>query len=169
MLTSKVYNKVLEVESLLRFCKTEQKFIFVAGNGGSACESDHLVTELIGINYPAISLTSNQAVLTALSNDLGYEEAIAHQLAVLGKKGDLFIALTTSGTSKNIIKALLMAEVYNLTRVVLTGQAKFKNGGPVVSLSNYDIIVESSDVQKIQEIHLEIIHTWYKNLKTKKG
>lgn len=168
MIPSKLYYKALKVESLLHSCKRERRFIFVAGNGGSCCESDHLVSELIGINYPAISLTSNQAVLTALSNDLGYEEAVAHQLATLGKEGDIFIALTTSGTSKNLLRALRVAEANKIYRIVLTGQGKYKNGGPAASLADCDIIVESNDVQVIQETHLEIIHQWYKNLKNRK-
>lgn len=165
MLPVNIYQKALEIGVRLKFCKQEKRMIFVAGNGGSCCESDHLVAELIGINYPAISLTSNQGVITALSNDFGYEEIIAHQLGILAKEGDLFIALTTSGTSKNILRALRVAKTEKVYRVILTGQAKLKNGGPAALLADCDIIVESDNVQVIQETHLEIIHQWYKQLK----
>ena len=108
-------------------------------------------------------------VLTALSNDLGYEEAVAHQLAVLGQKGDVFIGLTTSGKSKNLLRALSVAEAFEITRIVLTGMVDKPTGGLAAVLSEYAIVVPLNSVQRIQEIHLQIIHYWFENLKNQKG
>src|SRR3972149_7516364 len=157
-----------ETCKILANCHKNKGTIFSFGNGGSAAESDHLAAELIGIGVRSISLT-NSVVLTALSNDLGYEEAVAHQLAVLGQKGDVFIGLTTSGKSKNLLRALSVAEAFEITRIVLTGMVDKPTGGLAAVLSEYAIVVPLNSVQRIQEIHLQIIHYWFENLKNQKG
>ena len=118
--------------------------VLVCGNGGSACESDHLVGELVGKflkdrrALPAISLTCNTVVLTAIANDYGYEKVFVRQLEALGKTGDVLIALSTSGKSKNILAAIKWAN---------------KEGLYVIDLER-----KGKDTATIQENHLKMLH-----------
>lgn len=135
------------------------KIIF-AGNGGSAADSQHLAAELVSKlctdrnPLPGIAITTDTSALTAIANDYGYEKVFARQIAAIGQKGDLFIAITTSGNSKNIIEAIKTAKDKNITVVGLTGNC----GGLIKDLCDEIIIVPSSDTAKIQECHILIGH-----------
>jgi D-sedoheptulose 7-phosphate isomerase len=139
--------------------KNGNKTIF-AGNGGSAADSQHLAGELVSRFYfdrPAlssISLTTDTSILTAIGNDYGYEEIFSRQIEANGKSGDIFIAISTSGNSKNIIKAVQTAKLKNIIVVGLTGE----KGGELAKISDFSIQVPSNITPRIQESHILIGH-----------
>jgi D-inositol-3-phosphate glycosyltransferase len=153
---------ILEAGQLLTNCFLTQKKVLVCGNGGSAAESQHLVAELVGRfemskrrGLPAISLTSDTAILTAWSNDIHYEDAFARQVEAYGQRGDVLFCFSTSGQSANVIKAMKMALEKEMFCIALTG----KGGGDMSTYSHVNIIVPSDHTQRIQEMHLHILHT----------
>lgn len=140
--------------------------ILSCGNGGSACDAEHFVGELVNRlekdrpNLPAIALTSGIATLTAISNDFSFEEVFAKQVLALGKKGDILLAISTSGNSINILRAIAAAKKLGLKIIALTGRP-----GNKVShlLSNEDIelcVTNKNDISspRIQETHILLIH-----------
>ena len=135
--------------------------IFWCGNGGSAADSQHLSAELVGrfLNnrdpLSSVSLNSDVAALTCISNDFGYDHVFSRQLEALAQKGDLVIALSTSGNSQNVIKCLLKAKEIGVMTVALLG----KRGGQTSSLADFEIIVNSESTARIQEVHKIIGHT----------
>ncbi len=134
--------------------------IIVAGNGGSTSDALHMVTELIGKFYierdpiPAIALSANPSILTEIGNDYDFQYVFSRQLEALGNKRDLFIAISTSGNSKNIIKALEVARRKGIYTIGLSG----KTGGKMRELVDICFCVPSFDTPRIQEVHIMIIH-----------
>lgn len=134
--------------------------LYTAGNGGSAAEAQHLTAEFIGRfrrerrPFPAVALTAESSAVTAIGNDYSYDQIFARQIAALGKPGDVFIALTTSGNSPNILEALRAAKEAGATTISLLG----KGGGGAKGIADLDIIVPSGTTARIQEVHLLIIH-----------
>lgn len=135
--------------------------ILICGNGGSAAESQHFTAELVGrfeIPYrralPVISLTSDTSVITAWSNDFGYDEVFARQVEAFGQKGDILVCLSTSGSSPNLIRALKVAGELGMTTINLLG----KDGGEAAAFGNINLIVPSYSAQRIQEVHLHLVH-----------
>jgi D-sedoheptulose 7-phosphate isomerase len=134
--------------------------ILLCGNGGSAADAQHLATELVvRLNQeraaiPAIALTVNTSILTAVSNDYQFELVFVRQLEALGKPGDILIAISTSGNSGNVIKAVEYARAAGLTSIGLTGGA----GGRLVQKVDLALVVPSQSVQRIQEAHITIGH-----------
>jgi D-sedoheptulose 7-phosphate isomerase len=145
------------------FSKTliEGNTIFWCGNGGSASESSHLATELVGrfkenrISLPSISLNADTTAITCIANDFGYDEIYARQLQGLSKPGDLLVVLSTSGNSVNIIRALEQAKISKVHSIALLG----KGGGPAIALAEIPILVPGAETARIQEVHLLIGHT----------
>lgn len=137
------------------------KKILLAGNGGSAADAQHIAGELVSRfafdrpGLPAIALTTDTSIMTAIGNDYGYEKLFERQIQALGNAGDIFIAYSTSGNSKNIIAALSEAKRKGLISVGLTGN----RGGSMNGLCDYVFAVPSSNTPKIQEGHLIIGHT----------
>lgn len=133
--------------------------VLVAGNGGSAAEAQHLSDEMVGryktdrAALPVIALTADGAVITCIGNDYGYEQVFARQVEALGQEGDVFIGLTTSGTSKNILRAAEKARERGMTIIALTGTA-----GDFKDMADFAIISPSSTGPRIQELHLHAIH-----------
>lgn len=153
----------LEIEKAARLLtdaiKNSRK-ILLAGNGGSAEMSAHIAAEFVG-RYkmerkalPAIALTTDLAAITAIGNDYGFDRVFERQLEALGREGDVFIALTTSGNSKNLIKAVEKAKELNIQVIGLLG----KDGGKMKNTSKVEIIVPSDNTPRIQEAHLMILH-----------
>ncbi|MDZ4284815.1 MAG: SIS domain-containing protein, partial [Patescibacteria group bacterium] len=105
--------------------------------------------------YPAIALTTDTSILTAVGNDYSFDSVFARQVGALGRAGDVFIGLSTSGNSEHIIRALAAARTQGLATISLTG----KEGGKMKGLADIDIIVPSSETPRIQEAHLLIIHS----------
>ncbi len=138
--------------------------VLVCGNGGSAADSQHLAGELIvrfeteRRSLPAIALTTDTSVLTATGNDYGLDSIFARQVEGLGSKGDVLIAISTSGNSQNILKAIEAAKAKGMEVIGLTG----KDGGKMKSLPIQNLIIPSPTTARIQECHILIIHTWCK-------
>jgi D-sedoheptulose 7-phosphate isomerase len=145
------------------FSKTlaEGNTIFWCGNGGSASESSHLATELVGrfkenrISLPSISLNADTTAITCIANDFGYDEIYARQLQGLSKPSDLLLVLSTSGNSVNIVRALEQARISKVHTIALLG----KGGGPAKDLAEISILVPGAETARIQEVHLLIGHT----------
>lgn len=135
--------------------------VLIAGNGGSAAEADHFAAEIVGRysierrGYPALALSSSAAVVTALGNDYGFDMVYARQVIAHGVSGDMFIGLSTSGNSSNIIEALRTAKSAGLTTITLLG----RGGGKALGIADYNITVPAQSTARIQEIHLLIIHS----------
>lgn len=133
--------------------------VLVAGNGGSAADAQHFAAELIGrfnVNraaLPALALTTDTSILTAIANDFGYEQVFARQIEGVGRKGDVFIGITTSGASANILKALTTCQSMGISTLVLTG-AKGLRGGEVDVL----LPMPSSETALIQQCHEVCLH-----------
>lgn len=132
--------------------------LVVFGNGGSAADAQHLATELT-VRYKsdraaiaALALTTDTSTLTAAGNDIGFERVFARQLEALGRKGDVAIAISTSGRSPNIIAALRQAKTMGLLTVGLGG----KGGGDMVPLCDHLLVVPSDTTARIQEMHITL-------------
>jgi D-sedoheptulose 7-phosphate isomerase len=137
--------------------KAGGKILFF-GNGGSAADAQHLATELT-VRYitnrapiAAIALTTDTSALTAIGNDLGFEQLFARQVAALGKKGDVAIAISTSGNSKNVINALIEARRMGIITVGFSG----KTGGGMAELCDILLNVPSTTTARIQEMHITL-------------
>jgi len=134
--------------------------ILLCGNGGSAADAQHLAAELISrlklerAAIPALALNVNTSVLTAISNDYQFELVFVRQIEAFGKAGDVLIAISTSGNSPNIIKAVEYAHMAGLKSIGLIGG----NGGRLAQKADLPIIVPSDNVQRIQEAHITIGH-----------
>jgi D-sedoheptulose 7-phosphate isomerase len=134
--------------------------LLVAGNGGSAADAQHLVAEFVvrlTVNRPAlraIALTTDSSILTAAGNDFGFDHLFSRQLEALGQPGDIFLAVSTSGNSRNILQALHQAKKTNITTIGFTGN----NGGQMRSLCDHNIIIPSAVTMNIQESHLALEH-----------
>jgi D-sedoheptulose 7-phosphate isomerase len=135
--------------------------LLVAGNGGSAADAQHFAGELVSrfhFDRPplsAIALTTDTSILTAIGNDYGYQEVFSRQILAHGCKGDIFIAISTSGESANILQAMRMARSIGMTVVGLTGQS----GGAMKGLCDFCFCVPTTSTPRIQECHLVIEHT----------
>ena len=144
---------------IINSIKRKNKIIF-CGNGGSASDGEHLCAELAGRYlknrkaYPAIALTGNSSLVTALGNDYGFENIFYRQIESIGKKGDILFAITTSGKSRNILKILQLARKIGIKVILLTSM-KAKNLKKKVDLI---IPVPSVRVDRIQEMHIGIGH-----------
>lgn len=136
--------------------------ILLCGNGGSAADAQHIAAELVGRYeqqrraFPAIALTTDTSALTALSNDYGYEEVFARQVLGLAVKGDLLIAISTSGKSHNIVKAVEQAKLIGCQTLALTGCS----GEPLASLCDAALVIPCERTSRVQEAHITIGHLW---------
>ena len=134
--------------------------VLVAGNGGSAAQAQHLAGELVGrfkrerAPYAVISLTTDLAIITAVSNDYGYQDVFARQVRALGQPGDLLIAFSTSGESENLVRAALAGHEKSLTVVAVTGERP----GRLERQADMTIHVPMIDTATIQELHMVVIH-----------
>jgi D-sedoheptulose 7-phosphate isomerase len=134
--------------------------VYVFGNGGSASDAQHIAGELVGrfllerAALPAVALSTDTSILTAVANDLGYEQVFARQLEALGRTGDVAVALSTSGNSPNIVVALQQARRVGMRTIVLTG----RGGGRSAELADILLDVDSDSSPRIQETHAVIYH-----------
>lgn len=134
--------------------------IILIGNGGSAGDAEHIAAEFVGRfklerkSLPAIALTTNTSILTALANDYGYETIFSRQLESITNDKDVLIAITTSGNSSNILKAVENVKLRNIKVVGMTG----KNGGKLKDVADIIIRVPSDNTPRIQEAHITIGH-----------
>ena len=139
------------------------KKLLIAGNGGSVADAQHFAAEMVGLvdskkrnskALPALALSTNASIITAVGNDMGFDNIFSRQIEALGEKGDTFVGITTSGASTNIINALKSAKVKGLVTIGFLG----KDGGEAKNHCDLSLIVPSTNTQRIQECHILIIH-----------
>jgi D-sedoheptulose 7-phosphate isomerase len=153
-------NEVARVASAIVDCLKAGGKVLLAGNGGSAADAQHIAGEFVSRfafdrpGLPAIALTTDTSILTAIGNDYGYEVLFARQVQALGNAGDVFIGYTTSGKSPNILRAFEEAKRKKLLCVGITGN----RGGPMIDLCDLVLEVPAADTPKIQEAHLVLGH-----------
>lgn len=135
--------------------------LLLCGNGGSAADAQHYATELVARLYQrerpamaAIALTTDTSALTALANDYGFERVFARQVEALGKNGDVFLGLSTSGNSANVIEAMRSAKQRGMSVIAFVGR-----GGRMAELADVVLAVPAENTMRIQEIHLALGHT----------
>jgi D-sedoheptulose 7-phosphate isomerase len=134
--------------------------LLICGNGGSAADAQHLATECMvrleaeRVPLPAIALTTDTSLLTAAGNDYGFETIFARQVAGLGRPGDVLLAISTSGNSPNVVRAVEEAHRRGLHTLGLLG----KDGGRLKDMVHMALVVPSSSTQRIQEVHITIGH-----------
>ncbi|MDT3695049.1 MAG: D-sedoheptulose 7-phosphate isomerase [Ignavibacterium sp.] len=154
--------KILQAVDILVLSYKDGNKLLLCGNGGSAADCQHIATEfMIRLNHtikrpalPAIALTTDSSNLTAGGNDIGFENVFARNVEGLGSLGDVLLAISTSGNSKNIIKAVEKAHSKGMKVIGFLGG----NGGELKSLVDLPIIIPSSNVQRIQEGHITVAH-----------
>ncbi len=150
---------VAMAQEIVEALKRNQKIVFF-GNGGSAADSQHIAAEFVGRfqkerkALAAIALTTDTSILTALGNDYGFDTVFARQLAALGQKGDIAIAISTSGNSKNVIEAVKQAKKIGMKTFSFTGCG----GGKLVSLCDRNFVAASDVTARIQESHICFFH-----------
>ena len=164
-ISKKVMNTLSEsieiASNLCIDCLRDGNKILLCGNGGSAADAQHIAAEIVGRfkterkGLPAIALTSNSSVITSISNDFGYLHVFERQVEALANKGDLLIAISTGGSSPNVVNALKIAEELKCNSIGLSG----KNGGEFNKLCDVNLVVPSEDTPRIQEMHIVIGHT----------
>src|SRR5271157_3572080 len=166
--SSKVHSQLIETclpamiaaaDALVAAYREGHKALFF-GNGGSAADAQHLAAEFVGRYLrernpmPALALNANSSAVTAIGNDLGYEEVFARQLRALGTSGDVAVAISTSGNSPNVIQAVICARRLGLFTIGLTGAS----GGRLRDLVDVLIAVPSEETPRIQECHILVGH-----------
>ncbi len=133
--------------------------VLLFGNGGSAADAQHIAAEFMNRflierpPLPAIALTTDTSILTSVSNDYAFDEIFSKQVKALGKKGDVAVGITTSGSSPNVLKALRVAKKLGMTTIALTGE-----GGKAASLADISLCVPSRSTPRIQEAHITVGH-----------
>jgi D-sedoheptulose 7-phosphate isomerase len=153
--------KVTEMGHLLIDCYEAGHKLMIAGNGGSAADAQHIAAEFVSrFNFdraglPALALTTDTSILTAVGNDYGYEQIFRRQIEANGVGGDVFLGISTSGNSPNILRALEAARSRGITTFGLTGKA----GGKMLELCDHCLCVPSEETPRIQEAHILIGHT----------
>lgn len=149
---------VLAAEALVERLRNGGK-VLTFGNGGSSAEAGHLAEELVGRfrknrrPFPAISLSSDSGTVTCIANDFGYETVFERQIEAFAQAGDVAVALTTSGRSENVLRALRAARQRDVLTIAMTGEA-----GLTGAEADHVIAVPSADTAIVQEVHLMIIH-----------
>lgn len=155
-----VWDQLITASEVIKNSYLSQGSLFVAGNGGSAADAQHLVAELVSklsrdrSPIRAFALTVDTSILSAVGNDYGYEFVFSRQVEGLMRSNDIFLGITTSGNSKNILKALEKCKEHGITSIVMTGAT----GGKAKDLADYLISVPSEETQLIQEGHSALYH-----------
>ncbi len=158
--SDEIHNAVIEAGQLTASAMKEGRKLMVCGNGGSAADAQHLVAEFVSrltIDRPALralALTTDTSILTAIGNDYDYSNVFERQVEALGIPGDVLLAISTSGNSKNCVKALTLAKQMGIHTVAYTGN----NGGAMAPLADINVIIPSSTTMNIQESHLALEH-----------
>lgn len=156
------HNQIQKCADLILDTLATGNKILVCGNGGSAADAQHIAAEFVGRyeterkGLPAIALTTDTSALTAISNDYGFERVFVRQVEALAVKGDLLIALTTSGNSPNINSAVMTARQIGCQTIGMTGAG----GKKLASLCDACILVPATRTARIQEAHITIAHIW---------
>jgi D-sedoheptulose 7-phosphate isomerase len=148
------------VDAIIK-CYNNKGKVLLCGNGGSAADSQHIATELVirmmnpnRRSLAAIALTTDSSMITAGGNDIGFENIFARQVEGLGNAGDVLIAISTSGKSENVNRAITEAKKKGITVIGFLG----KDGGSMKAMVDISIIIPSNDTQRIQEGHITVAH-----------
>jgi D-sedoheptulose 7-phosphate isomerase len=159
-LESELSPKMVLVADLLVDAFRNGKKLLVMGNGGSAADAQHLAGEIVGRfrlerrGLPAIALSTDTSILTAVGNDYGFDAIFSRQVEALAQEGDVVIGISTSGSSPNVLSALRLAREMGCRTVGLLG----KSGGSIREMVDIDLTVPGQDTPRIQEGHITIIH-----------
>jgi phosphoheptose isomerase len=152
---------IVRAAEAMTACFASEGKVLVAGNGGSASEAQHLAAEFVGRfkvpgrpAMPVLALGTDAAVMTAWSNDTGFEDVFARQVEAFGRRGDVLIGLSTSGCSPNLVRAFEAARGRGMTTIGLLGGS----GGDLRALADLAVVVPSTDTQQIQEVHMVLVH-----------
>jgi phosphoheptose isomerase len=152
--------QVSRAADLIGECFRTRNKLLVCGNGGSAADASHFATELV-VRFtkdrralPAICLAGDSGILTAAGNDYGFDEIFARQVAAFGVPGDVLICLSTSGKSKNVVRALQEAKSRKLQTIAFLG----RDGGSTIGIADIDLLVKDDSTARIQEAHQLVIH-----------
>jgi len=143
-------------------CLLGGRKIMICGSGGSASDAQHFAAEIVGRfekerrAYPAVALSTDTSILTAVGNDYGFDEVFARQVDGLGRPGDVLLGISTSGGSENVIRAVKRGKSLDMQTVGLLG----KDGGALKRMVDQAIVVDSATTARIQEIHIFILHYW---------
>jgi D-sedoheptulose 7-phosphate isomerase len=158
--SDEIHQTLVTIGELTATAMRNGRTLFVAGNGGSAADAQHLVAEFVArltVNRPAlraIALTTDTSILTAVGNDFSFDYIFARQLEALAEPGDVFLGISTSGNSPDIVRALAEAKRRGVHTIGFTGN----NGGSMRSLCDYNVIIPSDTTMNIQESHLACEH-----------
>jgi phosphoheptose isomerase len=153
-------SQIAQATELIANCLTNGNKVLVCGNGGSAADAADFCTELAcrfdrdRRPYPALNLSQGGSLLTATANDYGFEEIFARQVRAFGNRGDVLIAISTSGKSKNVQRALEQAKTSQLKTIALLG----REGGGSAGIADVDLVVPGDSTARIQEAHKFILH-----------
>ena len=154
-------DKIVEVVQLIAQAFREGRKVILFGNGGSAMDASHIAAEFMNRflierpPLPAVTLNSDTALLTCISNDYDFSQVFSKQLSALGHEGDVVIGISTSGNSQNVIKAFEVAKKNGMKTVALTGGT----GGKMAGLADYAFIIPTKVTPRIQEAHITLGHT----------
>jgi D-sedoheptulose 7-phosphate isomerase len=152
--------RIVQAASMLATSLRDNGRILFCGNGGSAADAQHLAAELVGRfalerrALPAIALTTDTSILTAVGNDYGFEQVFVRQVMAHGRKGDVLVGISTSGNSPNVVEAVRTAASHGLHTIALAG----RDGGELARIAELAIVVASSNTARIQECHIAIGH-----------
>jgi D-sedoheptulose 7-phosphate isomerase len=151
---------IVDAAALIAQCLRSGGKLLLFGNGGSAADAQHLAAEFVGRfqmerhPLPAIALTTDSSILTAVGNDYGFEQIFARQVQALGRSGDVAIGISTSGNSSNVTGAIKQAAKQDLNTIGLAG----RDGGSLAKCVDISITVRSSNTARVQECHITIGH-----------
>lgn len=155
-----IHNSVVRAGEITANAMKAGGKLLVCGNGGSAADAQHLVAEFVSrltVDRPAlraIALTTDTSILTAIGNDYSYDNVFERQVEALGIKGDVLLAISTSGNSKNCVKALKLARTLGLHTIAYTGN----DGGTMKEHADINVVIPSKTTMNIQESHLALEH-----------
>lgn len=157
-----IHKSLLEAARVTSDAMRNGRKLLVCGNGGSAADSQHIVAEFVARltidrpALPAVALTTDTSILTAVSNDSSFDNVFSRQVEALGREGDVLLAISTSGNSRNCIKALELARELHITTVTFTGNG----GGKMAALADINVVVPSTITMNIQESQLALEHIY---------
>ncbi len=152
--------QIIEVTDVIADCLKSGGTVFACGNGGSASDAQHFAAELVGRfvferkGLAAVALTTDTSIITAVANDYSYDDIFSRQIDALGSEKDVLLAISTSGNSQNVVRAINASKVKNCSSILLSG----KDGGEARPLADYSIVIGTKNTAAIQEMHIVILH-----------
>ncbi len=153
-------HRIIEVASLIAETFTRGNKLLLIGNGGSAADAQHIAAEFVNRfrierpPLPALALTTDTSIITSIGNDYEFRQIFAKQVKALGKEGDILMAISTSGSSPNILEAIKAARKMDIKVIGLTG----RDGGEMAGMVDIPLVVRSDNTPRIQEVHITVGH-----------